>query len=133
MIHIHKYLSLALVVVFGLFNVGVPIVIASCPMAETAQGNLCFVCIDPDESGTVRITTEKDSSCCATVVVAERNTTAFVPAKAGSVDVSMSAAVVHAQAYTEIATRFPLYTIAVVSPSPPWCGDIPVFTSSLLI
>lgn len=128
----HKYLSLAIVIVFGLFNVGVPIVIASCPMAEIMQGGLCLVCGDPDESGTVRITTEKDTSCCATVVVAERNTTAFVPTKA-SLDVVTPVAGIIAQISTDVSNQSTLCLVEVVSPSPPRCDDIPIFNSSLLI
>ena len=128
----YRILALALAGMFGVFNIGIPIIVASCPMAGMMQGGRCGTCDDQDDPATSKLTPERNTSCCVTTIVAERNTNEFVQEQAN----------VHSPALQTVLTVFP-YTVTrnpspvsgfiLVSASPPTVTDIPIFTSSLLI
>jgi hypothetical protein len=127
----YRFVAFALVVVFGVFNIGIPIIIASCPMAAMMQASTCGMCNDQGSPSTSRISTEKDFSCCATKIVAERNTNEFVQAKR-----------VADNAINQCAIALPLSELVpvvhcslfIARYSPPISTvDIPILTSSLLI
>lgn len=115
--------------VFLLFNVGLPIVVASCPMAGTPT-TTCGMCME--ESNTQRVTTVKNTSCCATIFVAEKNSTEFVQTK---FDVKHSLEVV---AGTDLSPQS-THSVQNISttrrefPPPTLPLDIPISTCSLLI
>ena len=128
----YRFVAFALVVVFGVFNIGIPILIASCPMATTIQGNRCGMCNDQDDPGTAKITTEKNTSCCATRFAAEGNTNEFVQAKGGMPDVNKLLLVVLTA--NDPISVFPSPVCVVrVSSSPPAVVDLPILISSLRI
>jgi hypothetical protein len=128
----YRTVALLLVLVFSVFNIGIPIVLAECPFAKMMQGSVCTAC-DNGATTADRVTTEHNTSCCATKIVAERNTTEFLQSKAGEHDLT-SWLVVH-------PLQLPIVTpidhsssfIVRYPPAPSRCEDIPIFVSSLLI
>ena len=128
----YRFVAFALVVVFGVFNIGIPIIIASCPMAAMMQGNTCGMCSDQDDPGTSTITTERNTSCCATTIAAERNTNEFVQGKSGLPDLAKLLLVVLTE-HVPVSILLSPVCVVRVSPSPPAVVDIPIITSSLLI
>lgn len=121
--------ALVLTMVFGVYNIGIPIVLASCPMPKA--GPMCCVCYEPS-AGTASIGKAIDSSCCATVIAAERNTNAFLQAKDSPLPLF----------HGETLMVLPLDSTFVDGPnsglnplhhSLPLLADIPVLHSALLI
>ena len=80
----YRLLTLALAGLFSVFNIGLPIVIATCPMAERGP---CDVCADPLPTNGTAISRHMDYSCCATVVAADRNTQEFLQASKFAIEV----------------------------------------------
>ena len=126
-----KYRVVATVVaaVFLVFNVGLPIVIASCPMTQ-AKTAACGMCSNELNTGTQKITSVKNSSCCTTVIAADKNSTEFVGAKY----------IAYAPAKFIVSTIVPVlfnnlsFTSVLREDHPFFLPiDIPIFTSSLLI
>ncbi len=75
----YRRITFLLLAIFILSNIGVPIVLASCPMM---QGNAtASSCCKQYSNELQSINGSKDYSCCKTVIAAERNTTEFVQAK----------------------------------------------------
>lgn len=134
MIGILKYRVVAptLAALFAVFNIGIPVVIASCPMAAMMQGSTCPMCDDRDSPATSKVSTEQNTSCCATTIVAERNTNEFVQGKASAQE-SVSQAVLVSNPFAISYDLSTLPTIASISSSPPLVVDIPILASSLLI
>ena len=128
----YRVVAFVLAVVFGVFNIGIPVIIASCPMAAMMQGSKCTMCDDQDDPATSKVTTEKNTSCCATIVVAERNTTEFLQVKV-TVQQSILQTELVAASSAVISNPSSVFTTSHISPSPPTVVDIPIFTSSLLI
>jgi len=129
----YRAVALSLAVVFGVFNVGIPLVIASCPMAKYSSSPTCLECLDDSGPSGQQLTNERNTTCCLTVFAADRNANAFVQARGVVHDNDESFAI---QSYSVVTPS--LLNIAVevnptISPSPPPRGDIPVFNSSLLI
>jgi len=129
----YRTLALSLATVFMLFNVGLPIIVAACPMEKLSGGIACFGCIDASEPLSESVSRFSDRSCCETVVAAGRNTTEFVQAKS-SVETTVKWFVV-AEPWFSLPVSVlqpPVSLKQIHSPSPP-SEDIPVFTSSFLI
>lgn len=130
----YRIIALSLVVVFAVFNIGIPIIIASCPMAAMMQSGKCAMCDDQDDPATSKVTTEVNTSCCATTILAERNTNEFVQAKVSISDLSkLLSVVLTANVYQVLVLQSPVSVVYHVSSSPPIVVDIPIFVSSLLI
>jgi hypothetical protein len=127
-----KYRSVivSLVLIFSLFNIGLPIVIASCPMLKYGAPMAC--CRGDEAPNSVSLTTYNDASCCNTVIVAGRNTNEFVPAK-GSAQVQDLQSVLLPISFFGVRNPSFVSCIYLASSSPPTVVDIPIFTSSLLI
>ncbi len=68
-------LSLILIAVFTLFNVGLPVVNYLCPMMSSANPSCAMM---PSSGGQDPAITNTLPSCCAKYIVAERNTTPFL-------------------------------------------------------
>ena len=128
----YRIAGLALAAVFGMFNIGIPIIVASCPLAATMQGNRCSLCSDVHEPGTVSLSSERNTSCCVTVFAAERNTNEFV-------QVTHVAASPNTLMHVLPATHVPtagLSSLAAflrASTAPLFLPDIPLLTSNLRI
>lgn len=132
MIRILKYRSVivSFVLVFSLFNIGLPIIIASCPMLKYGQAMAC--CLMEDVPNSVRLTTHNDASCCNTVIAAGRNTNEFVQAKVFAQEPVQQVGVVP-DAFVATGNPSFVLNIFLTSTSPPTVVDIPILTSSLLI
>jgi hypothetical protein len=76
----YRSVGVALALIFCLFNVGLPIIVASCPMMRTSTAPCCA----PVHSGSSRIASPVDRSCCRTIIAGERNTTEFLQVAAAS-------------------------------------------------
>jgi hypothetical protein len=128
----YRITALALVIVFGVFNVGIPIIIASCSMPGMMRGGSCPMCDDQETPSTARFSTQNTTICCTTTIIAERNTNEFVQAKTG-VPGSISQQVFLSSSPSVTSSPSSVSNFSQVSPSPPRVVDIPIFTSSLLI
>jgi hypothetical protein len=128
----HKLIAVSLGLIFAAFNIGVPIVIASCPMIEMTRGIACCAMNKPIADGVARITNFADASCCETRFAAERNTNEFLPTQGKKLDVTTS--YIHFLGFIEHqpAIQNPQCTITQRA-SPPRSVDIPLLVSSLLI
>ena len=130
----YRALALALAMVFLIFNIGLPIIVASCPMVSMPGQSVCTMCSDQSSSATEKITIAKDKSCCATVIAAKRNTNEFVQSNHIVQDVSKVTFSVIASMNLQLLDNALLLVHGVnCSTSPPLARDIPVLTSSLLI
>ena len=134
MITILKYrvVAFALAAVFAVFNIGIPVLVASCPMASMMQGGACPMCDDQGSSPTSKVSTEQNASCCATTIVAERNTNEFVQAQSKSFDLASHFTLLPT-IFSAINNPSSVSTFAQISASPPTVVDIPILISSLLI
>jgi hypothetical protein len=131
-----RYRAIALVLgaIFVIFNVGVPIVIASCPMSDHGLLPVCSGCSDRSVAGGQHLTGLIDTSCCTRVIVADRNTTEFVQSKIVLSHVERMDIVGVLPSMMESSKGYSsLITLDNHSPSPPRFEDIPIFNSSLLI
>lgn len=131
MVHIKTYraAAFALALLFGVYNVGIPIVLASCPMATA--GPVCSGCF---EAGTAneRINKQKDTSCCTTIIAADRNTNEFLQAKDLSIpSFQLEVFIVLPAATVILNGNIP--STNTLSHSPPVQPDFPILHSALLI
>lgn len=120
--------------IFGLFNIGIPVVIAACPMAEYGSGPMCAECAGEIGSNAERLTSLEDTSCCATVIVADRNTNEFLQSRAALSHVESVDIISVLPSMVETSKGHnALITLDSHSCLPPRFEDIPIFNSSLLI
>lgn len=127
----YRCVAFAIVIMFTVFNVGIPIVIASCSMAGVMRGGSCPMC-DRDELPSGASVKTENKACCTATVVADRNTTEFVPEKTSFN--SLAAVICHVIALLPASRNVFASSLAVeISSSPPHTVDIPVFNSSLLV
>ena len=117
--------------VFALFNIGIPVVLASCPMGSMSSSVKCDGCAD--QTSGESISKFADMSCCATKIVADRNTTEFnkpdVQRDRGLIG---SALVFELPIESVVNLNNSLHTVFAADIPPPKAG-IPVLISSLLI
>ena len=128
----YRFLSLVLVGVFMLFNIGIPIVIASCPMMKASVRGAC--CPTQPVKGLPILKTQRDYSCCKTVIAADRNKTEFLQTHNDGITHLLNystAVILYASNVIESTTFSKL--ILNDTHSLPFIEDIPIFTSSLLI
>ena len=131
MIKSSKYRVVAAIVagVFLVFNVGIPIVLASCPMVTASAA--CGMCPPVSNATPEKIVSVIHTSCCSAVIAADKNSTEFVgvshvtyePIKfiaATVAPLQIESLSYHASVFRE---DHPLFLPI----------DIPIFTSSLLI
>jgi hypothetical protein len=130
---LYRILLWSLPGIFFLSVVGIPVIISSCPMTAGTSRYLCTSCFDPSGSGAESLGKVRSTSCCATIVVAERNSTEFL-GPSGDPSISPKA-ISSGQNCPVICGRLfdtPEFTCVLhPSLSPP--GDIPIFISSLRI
>ncbi|MFN0158030.1 MAG: hypothetical protein ACKVRP_08180 [Bacteroidota bacterium] len=131
----YRNIAIGLTVMFALFNIGLPIVIASCPMTLRDGSAACFGCFEESIPGTHQISYQKDTSCCATIIAVERD-------KAEFLHVEKLQCATHDVTLTIIplaVVSSPISNTALFSyqfhfpPHSLFAEDIPIFCSSLLI
>lgn len=127
----YRVSALILALVFCLFNVGLPIVIAACPM----MGKLSTVpsCCAHKQNDTPAIGgAALTKNCCTTVFAADRNHTEFIGERHAD-GPCFNAITASCCPITLPASGLAVITLGqYTAPSPP-SHDIPIFTSSLLI
>jgi hypothetical protein len=128
-----KYRSAALLLtgIFLLSSVGIPVIIASCPMMKSAKRGAC--CPIRNTEHKTLLKKYQDYSCCKTVIAAERNTTEFVqnPSelfKDGNGLITLALILPSKLCETNFHT-----IIFCGTHSPPFSEDISVLTSSFRI
>lgn len=116
--------------VFLVFNVGLPIVLASCPMADMRTAG-CGMCNDESSITAQQLTSVKNTSCCNTAIAADKNSTEFVQAKYITYEPAKFVAVTFVPVHFDNLS----YLISDLRKDRPLflAIDIPIFTSSLLI
>ena len=72
----YRTVAICLAAVFAVFAAGLPVIVASCPMAKVADRSCCAC---SETSSVPAYAPWRDASCCATVIAADRNTTEFLP------------------------------------------------------
>ena len=130
-----KYKSSALILaaIFCIFNIGIAVIIASCPMMkEMAANHSC--CPNQENTKSSKLTSQKNFTCCTTVVAAERNRTEFVPVS-DAVKNICTVDVLNFTSQNNEALYVNSFSLVVhqTSSPPPIAEDIPIFTSSLRI
>ncbi|HXX64713.1 MAG TPA: hypothetical protein VEO56_13030 [Bacteroidota bacterium] len=129
---ISKRLSSGLLaLVFFAFNVGVPVIVDSCPMPKSARSACCPFCQASGVHGTGSVV--RSIPCCTSTIAAEKNSTEFLQvqkldplAKIVSLTPVLPASI---QRLT--AGESSMYLLS--EPSPPLGVDLPILYSSLLI
>ena len=129
----YRWVGITMALVFAVFSIGVPIVVASCPMMN-AGFSRAACCPAQSENSVHQLTAPKNFSCCKSVIAAERNKTEFM---------QMSDFIHNAQqvvsstlflpALSGLGNTVAVINIRYISHSPPYRLDLPVFFSSLLI
>jgi hypothetical protein len=122
-------MAAALAAVFLLFNIGLPIVVASCPMSKT-KAPVCGVCTDGPSDGQ-KITTWKNTSCCTVIIAAEKSSAEYLQSKFSSPSIEGCARIVVATAQFDSFSGY--LSNSELDRSPDLVFDIPILTSSLLI
>ena len=121
---------LALALLMVIFNVGLPIMLASCPMMGTNPGR-ASCCAGASPIGSLSLRSAVNSFCCKTTLAAERNTNEFLQVTTVTGFNPQPAAIVL------VEQEFPRFTLCSMferSPFPPdQGGDLPVFLSTLII
>jgi len=118
--------------VFVVFTIGIPVVLASCPMMKASMSGAC--CSIKPAGVSPILKSQRDYSCCRTIIAADRNRTEFLQAQNDE-----------AAQLLNYSTCAILFDLSIFEPtafskfilndthSPPLVEDIPIFTSSLLI
>jgi len=130
--NLKKYRTVAwtLVSVFFVFNVGIPIVRAACPMIQEEKPLAC--CAQEPQGQMPVIKLNADYSCCNTTIAAQRNTTEFLQGKDNFLSVPQCS---NTTVWDYIPTTLIVYqhlTSSFFDSSPP-SVDIPILHSTLLI
>ena len=132
MIRLLKYRTplLALVLTFALFDIGLPVVLDTCPMEKAFGAGACRLCHHAVPSDGVEIRLP-GGSCCTPTRIVERNTTEFEqsrPARDREVRQHMIPPL-----FCTVSQPLDLVLFTPETWSPPDQADIPILTSSLLI
>jgi hypothetical protein len=128
----NRIIATALVGVFGVFNIGIPIIVATCSMPEMMRGSTCPMCEDQEAPSTARLATHNATACCTTTIIAERNTNEFMQASDG-IHGSALQVLLLPGSFALTGSMSSVSNLSQISPSPPTVVDIPISTSSLLI
>lgn len=129
----YRLFAIILVCVFCVFNIGVPIVVASCPMMDnmTIQKNCCPPLTTTSQEN---FKGTKDYSCCQTIIAADRNTTEYTQTNDLVNRVVKFLQVIPSPIIsTELTIKNNELFITSLFFSVRHLQDIPIFTSSLLL
>jgi hypothetical protein len=128
----HKGVVLALAALFFVFNVGLPVVTASCPMKKAPGKSTCTMCIPPSTGHGPSIVHQANGACCKTVIASGRNLTEFLTVEsfphAAGVPTAQTICRMIPSALSMEAVLLPHNYTPLPAP-----GDIPIMVSSLLI
>lgn len=127
----YRITGLTLAAVFALFNIGLPVVVASCPMMKFENSRACIMCNEDSSSG-VQVTRAIDTSCCVTVFAADRNKTEFLQVNKHLLEFAKLLLAVVSDVVPATVIRNP-QSVITLSASPSRSTDIPILISSLLI
>jgi hypothetical protein len=122
---------ISLIGLFCAFNIGLPIVVASCPMMKTGMRSSCCPA-NPSASNTPNIAETRSSDCCKTIIAGERNTTEFVQSQF-HLQYTPALEAILAPTFFNHNVNFIVSGLAAIQPGPPSSEDIPIAVSSLLI
>ncbi len=128
----YRLIGLSLVTMFTVFNVGLPIVVASCPMMKYSGSRSCMMCDSGSEPGKTRLTNTTDKSCCVTKYASDRNKTEFLQSTQHVLD-SAKLIVAVLSNVAPLAIIDQIQFAVAANTSPPLTADIPILVSSLLI
>ena len=129
----YRAVTCTLAGIFFLFNVGVPIVVAACPMMTADDaGGMCESCFDPSRDGNLGFLPYSDTSCCSTTVASEANRVEFlrVPAATVGIDIFQLVGILPP---LDIPLHGSYSRLASARNTGPLTRDIPVLFSALLI
>ena len=129
----YRLFAIILVGIFCVFNIGVPIVVASCPMMDnmTTQKNCCPPVTTASHANLKGM---KDYSCCQTIIAADRNTIEYTQTNDFVNRVVKFLQVIPSPIIsTELTIKNNELSITSLSFSVKHLQDIPIFTSSLLL
>ncbi len=128
----HRIIELALAAIFTVFNVGLPVVVASCPMMKYSGSLACVACDDGSAAGTLRFTNFVDKSCCETKYAADKNKNEFLKTNGQSVETLKFISAAELYVVLQVVINSPQFVLHA-NTSPPGSFDIPILISSLLI
>jgi len=113
---------------FLLFNVGLPVLVDSCPMPKPIGSMMCPLC--QGDGGEARGEVVKGKPCCEPSIAAERNTNEFLGIHKIACDPPADAGITVPSALIDhcAVSQAPASTPSQFAPD-----DIPVIYSSLLI
>jgi hypothetical protein len=127
----YRLAILGLICLFCTFNIGLPVVIASCPMMKAGgRGSCCAP--KPSKAHTQSIAKTRSTDCCKTVIAGERNTTEFVQSQF-QLHYTPALEAILAPAFFNLNANLPVSGWAAIQQHPPPSEDIPITVSSLLI
>lgn len=134
MVNSFKYRSVAVLLagIFAVFSIGIPVVLASCPMMQKSMKPSC--CPQQSDNKNPVLKKQRDYSCCKTVIAADRNKTEFLQTQSVITTQLLNystSPILYASNIFESTTCKKL--ILNDTHSPPFIEDIPIFNSSLLI
>lgn len=134
MVSSFKYRPVALLLagVFAIFSIGIPIILASCPMIQSSVPVSC--CPENTTSNLPTVKSQHDYSCCRTIIAADRNKTEFLQTQNDGTTQLLNFSTIAILYTSNILASTTFSKIILIDPhSPPLIEDIPIFTSSLLI
>jgi len=117
--------------IFFVFNVGLPVVIASCPMTETPFA-VCGMCKPASHEPVHNLTTVTGASCCVIVFASDKNSTEFIQTKSQLTESFKAVAFLPVPINTHDFSQY-ASTVQLEDSLAPKVIDIPIFTSSLLM
>ncbi len=127
----HKIIGFTLAGIFTVFNIGLPVVVASCPMSKYTDSSACMSCNNVPSDGVARYMNAVDKSCCVTRYASDKNKVEFLKTNVQSESakyISTADFFIVPQAVFN-TSQF----IVPASEAPPGSTDIPILISSLLI
>jgi hypothetical protein len=134
MVRSFKYRSVAIILagVFMVFSIGIPVVLASCPMMTASVRGAC--CPAQPVKGLPILQTQSDYSCCKTVIASDRNKIEFLQTQTIEVSAKLQISIIPILPLSpSIDFQYISKIFLADTHSPPAIEDIPIFTSSLLI
>jgi hypothetical protein len=127
-------ISSGLILVFTAFNAGIPIALSICPMMNDGADNCEMM---PPETHSALSFTSEIPDCCSTHIIAERNTTPYLPVDQFKVShlLPLGQIAITADDTYLMYGRFSLTEVQCVSPSPPFSETVSlsILNSTLLI
>ena len=131
----HRSAMLFFVSVFFVFTIGLPVIVASCPMVKTPGKTICKTCLPLSTRDNTSIGSQRNSSCCKTVIASGRNLTEFLNVETSFGGSTLTLLMLTSSQITGTVIP-PLFSDNQnihhrnISPTP---LDIPILVSSLLI